>query len=125
MKRSKFTIVFGVLFLLVLSCSSVYVWWINNRDFETTDNAYIKAPTVPITSRVKGIVQKVFVSEHEEVKKGDLLVQLEPKLFMIAVEHAKAEVLVAENRYKSSKTKVKYEGDRFKPLVNKRIYLFC
>ncbi|MED5579426.1 MAG: HlyD family secretion protein [Nitrospinota bacterium] len=120
MKRSKFTIVFGVLFLLVLSCSSVYVWWINNRDFETTDNAYIKAPTVPITSRVKGIVQKVFVSEHEEVKKGDLLVQLEPKLFMISVEHAKAEVLVAENRYKSSKTKVKYEGDRFKPLVNER-----
>lgn len=120
MKRSKFAIIFGILFLLVLCSSSAYIWWTNNRNFETTDNAYIKAPIVPITSRVKGVVQKIFVSEHQEVKKGDLIVQLDPKLFMIAVDHAKAEVIVAQNKFESSKTKVKYEGDRFKPLVNER-----
>ena len=120
MKRSKLTIVVGVVILLVFCCSSFYFWWINNKDFETTDNAYIQAPIVPITSRVKGVVNKIFIVEHQEVKKGDLIVQLDPKLFLIEVEHAEAEVLVAYNKFESSKTKVKYEGDRFKPLVNER-----
>tara|TARA_B100000029_G_C17586556_1_gene961297 strand:- start:332 stop:1552 length:1221 start_codon:yes stop_codon:yes gene_type:complete len=120
MKRSKLTIVLGVLVLFVFCSSSIYFWWLNNKDFETTDNAYIKAPIVPITSRVKGMVQKIYVDEHQEVRRGDLIVQLDPRLFSIAVEHARAEVLVARNKFESSKTKVKYEGDRFKPLVNER-----
>ena len=99
MKRSKLTIVVGVVVLFVFCCSSFYFWWINNKDFETTDNAYIKAPIVPITSRVKGVVHQIFITEHQEVKKGDLILQLDPKLFLIEVEHAEAEVLVAYNKF--------------------------
>ncbi|MGH7294167.1 MAG: efflux RND transporter periplasmic adaptor subunit, partial [Polyangiaceae bacterium] len=45
---------------------------------------------VQITARVAGAVDKVGFVEGQEVKKGDLLVSIEPDRFQIAVDQAKA-----------------------------------
>jgi membrane fusion protein, multidrug efflux system len=46
--------------------------------------------TIEIHSQVDGIMQKVLFTEGQQVKKGDLLAQIDPRLFQAALDQAKA-----------------------------------
>jgi multidrug efflux system membrane fusion protein len=46
--------------------------------------------TIAIHSQVDGIMQEVLFTEGQQVKKGDLLAQIEPRLFQAALDQAKA-----------------------------------
>jgi multidrug efflux system membrane fusion protein len=46
--------------------------------------------TIAITSQVDGIMQEVKFTEGQQVKKGDLLAQIDPRLFQAALDQAKA-----------------------------------
>src|SRR5579871_987967 len=46
--------------------------------------------TIAIHSQVDGIMQEVMFTEGQYVKKGDLLAQIEPRLFQAALDQAKA-----------------------------------
>jgi len=67
-----------------------------------TNDAFIAGHQVYISSRVKGYVDKVHVSSNQVVKKGDLLVELDPKDFETAVALAKATLQAAEAGKKSA-----------------------
>ena len=47
--------------------------------FETTDDAFVAAHVHTITSKVPGMVGQVLVDDHQEVKKGDLLIKLDSR----------------------------------------------
>jgi membrane fusion protein (multidrug efflux system) len=47
--------------------------------FETTDDAFITAHVHTVTAKVSGTVTDVLVEDHQLVKKGDLLVKLDPR----------------------------------------------
>lgn len=61
----------------------------------TTDNAYINAPVVSITSQVSGPVQQLLVQDNHAVHKGDLLLQIDPRPFQIALQQAEANLALA------------------------------
>jgi membrane fusion protein, multidrug efflux system len=56
----------------------------------STDDAYIAADMVGISTDVSGIVQGVDVAENENVAAGQTLYRLDPRQFQIALDHAKA-----------------------------------
>lgn len=58
--------------------------------FESTDDSFVKAHVVGISSRVNGMVVKVFVDENQPVRKGDVLVQLDPRDYEVQVKAAQA-----------------------------------
>ena len=51
------------------------------RGYESTDDAFIAGHVVPISPRVAGHVAEVYVNDNQGVKKGDLLVTLDPNDF--------------------------------------------
>ena len=58
---------------------------------ESTDDAQVAADMVPISARVGGTVVAVPVTDHQLVKKGDLLAQIDPADYEIKVQQATAE----------------------------------
>ena len=44
----------------------------------TTDDAFIDGHIHTIASKIPGTVQDVFVNDNQSVKKGDLLVEIDP-----------------------------------------------
>lgn len=60
--------------------------------FVETENAYLKADKIPLSSQVAGQVQQVMVRENTLVQAGDVIYQLDPQPFTLAFEQAKAQL---------------------------------
>ena len=66
------------------------VYWITGGRVVSIDNAYIRASKEALSTDVSGIVLDVAVKEGQRVKKGDVLLRLDPTPFQIAVVSARA-----------------------------------
>ena len=73
------------------------VWfWLYSRTYESTDDAQVDGHLNGITARIDGDVKAVYVEENQSVKEGDLLVELDPRDYEVAVEQAQAQLLKAQ-----------------------------
>ncbi|KTD60018.1 efflux RND transporter periplasmic adaptor subunit [Legionella shakespearei] len=61
-----------------------------------TENAYVKADKIPISSQVSGVIQETLVRENQNVTKGQLLYRLDQEPFKVAL--AKAESKLSQVR---------------------------
>jgi membrane fusion protein (multidrug efflux system) len=71
--------------------------WTSGRVSQKTDDAYLRADLTPLSTKVAGLVDAVPVSDYQEVRAGDLLVQLRDDDFRAQVQQAEAAVLSAED----------------------------
>lgn len=76
-----------------------YEYWLANRDYETTDDAFIDGRAVTIAPQVSGDVVSLDVSDNEFVKKGQPLVHIDNRQATIDVASAKASLATAEGEY--------------------------
>ena len=65
-------------------------YWISGGRVISIDDAYIRAAKEAISTDVSGIVREVLVHEGQHVKKGDILLKLDPQPFQLAVRGAQA-----------------------------------
>jgi membrane fusion protein, multidrug efflux system len=65
-------------------------WYVTGGQIMSTDDAYLEADKVGISTDVAGIVKDVGVKENEHVTAGQVLYRLDPLQFQIAVDNAKA-----------------------------------
>jgi membrane fusion protein (multidrug efflux system) len=86
--RAKF-LVFGAVILVLLA---VGWYWLDSRNWENTDDAQIDGHIYPISARVAGQVIKVNFDDGQFVHKGDVLVQIDPTDYKVAVERAQADL---------------------------------
>jgi membrane fusion protein, multidrug efflux system len=64
----------------------------------STDNAYVQADIVGVSTDVSGIVQSVEVRDNQKVKQGQVLFRLDPAVYSIALSGAKAQLGVVRNQ---------------------------
>lgn len=83
--------IIGLIVFVVLVGGGYYIWQ-EMQKTESTDDAEIDGDVIAISSRVPGHVLEVLVEDQQLVKKGDVLVKLDPKDFEIAVARAKADL---------------------------------
>ena len=65
-------------------------FWITGGRYVSIDNAYVRAAKEALSTDVAGIVLEVAVREGQRVKKGDVLLRLDPRPFELAVIGARA-----------------------------------
>jgi membrane fusion protein, multidrug efflux system len=65
-------------------------FYVTGGQVVSTDDAYVNAEKVGISTDVSGIVQDVDVVNNEHVTLGQVLYRLDPRQFQIAVDQAKA-----------------------------------
>ena len=65
-------------------------FYITGGQVMSTDDAYVQADRVGISTDVSGIVQDVAVKDNQLVAAGQVLYRLDPRQFQIALDNAKA-----------------------------------
>jgi len=88
-KRGKL-IRWGLFALLPVALLIVGYWYVTGGRIMSTDDAYVEAEKVGVSTDVAGIVKDVEVSENEHVKAGQVLYRLDPQQFQIALDNANA-----------------------------------
>ena len=76
--------------LLPLALIGGAYWYITGGQVMSTDDAYVNAETVGISTDVAGIVQQIDVTENQHVDSGQVLYRLDPRQFQIALDNARA-----------------------------------
>jgi membrane fusion protein, multidrug efflux system len=66
------------------------LWYVLGGAVMSTDDAYVDAEKVGISTDVAGIVQSVEVADNQRVQAGQVLYRLDPRQFQIALDNAKA-----------------------------------
>ena len=73
---------------------------------EETDDAYVTGHLHDVSSRINGVVTDVLVDDNQFVRKGDVLVKLDPTEYQALADAAKADLDVAQSNL-----------DRLQPLI--------
>ena len=90
---------------LVLLIGGTFVWrYYSTR--ESTDDAQIDGNIYPISSRINGHVIAVTVENNDFVKKGTVLVRVDPTDYQVSLERAEADYAVAMARAQASRVGV-------------------
>jgi membrane fusion protein, multidrug efflux system len=91
---------------VVIVALAAFAWWLYARHFEDTDDAQIDGDITAVSPRVAGTVVAVHVVDHQQVKQGDLLFELDPTDLEVAVAQARAAVAQAEAAYQAENPSV-------------------
>jgi len=87
-------IVIAVVVLLLLVAAILF--WLNSRHFESTDDATIDGHISGVAARVAGTVTGVYVDENQFVKEGQVLVDLDPRDYKVALDQARSQLRQAQ-----------------------------
>src|SRR6266404_4677166 len=101
--RRAFVVLGAVLFVFVIIPKIFHAW-----HTVSTDDAYVNSYVTFVAPRVIGQVAHVFVDDNNRVKKGDVLVELDPEPYRVqvaikqaAVDSAQANLVVAQATVRS------------------------
>jgi membrane fusion protein (multidrug efflux system) len=86
-------LILGVVAVLALIGIGLYATLTAGR--EETDDAQVGSDMVPVGTRVAGAVAHVRIQENQRVKKGELLVEIDPADYTARVQQAEGELATA------------------------------
>jgi membrane fusion protein, multidrug efflux system len=70
--------------------------WTGGARFERTADAYMTGDVTPLAAKISGYVSAVPVNDYQQVRKGDLLVEIEPSDYRAQLEQAEANLAAAQ-----------------------------
>lgn len=80
----------GLLALLALAVGGV-LYWLHARHFESTDDAFIDGYISQIAAQVPGRVTRIAFADNQQVKAGQVLVELDPRDYQVRLDQAMAQ----------------------------------
>ena len=76
---------------VVLLVGAIFLvrYWLYARSHESTDDAFIDGHIIQVSPKVSGYVAKIYVTYNQQVKAGDLIVELDARDFEAKLNQAK------------------------------------
>jgi membrane fusion protein (multidrug efflux system) len=96
--------------LPVLAVIGGLVFYLNGGRYVTTDDAYVGAQKVLVTPDISGKIDKIVVREGQHVDAGDVLFEIDPEPFQLAVDQSRAQLDQAKTTYDNLVANVKIYG---------------
>jgi len=90
----KFIILFA---LLVLAAVGVYLW-VHSLNRVSTDDAQVDGHIIPVSSKIYGKIGEVLIDDNQQVKKGQVLVRIDPQDYQVKVDLERAALAVAQSQ---------------------------
>ena len=94
-REHKVAVIIAVLVLLAAIVAGT-IWWLHARHFESSDDAFIDARTVSISTQVAGQIVDVPVTDNQIVQAGDVLATIDGRDYQAALDQASAQVAQAQ-----------------------------
>jgi membrane fusion protein (multidrug efflux system) len=104
-RKSKLFLV-GVAALAVLVVV-VFYYFICVAPYESTDDAFIDGYVTLVSPRVPGQITQLLVKDNQEVKAGDVLVEIDPRDYEAKAAQARADLAAAQSQLNESQAQVK------------------
>jgi membrane fusion protein, multidrug efflux system len=107
--------------IIVVLFATQWDRWVGLSTRQTTDDAYVRADITPLSAKIEGYVRTVGVGDFQQVKVGDLLVEIEEADYRARVAQAEADLLGAQaaiENIKSRKTAQKAQITEAEALVS-------
>ena len=93
-------------FLAVISLIAGIFYYFHSAIYVSTDDAYIEGHSIQISPQVTGAVNKVHFDDNRKVKKGQLLVEIDPTDYEIKYEQALAALEGAKAQKNASEQQI-------------------
>jgi membrane fusion protein (multidrug efflux system) len=100
-QRRRLFAILGVV-LVIAAVGFLLYWLLVGSHYVSTDNAYVGADVAQVTPLVSGAVTDVRVADTQPVKKGDVLVVIDPEDTRVAAEKADAQYEQAVRQVRES-----------------------
>jgi membrane fusion protein (multidrug efflux system) len=93
-----------ILILLLLVAAAVAVpGWRYLSSYEDTDDAQVDGHIIAVSSRINGTIVGVYVVDTQPVRQGQLLADIDPADYVVAIEGARAKLSQAQAQVESAK----------------------
>jgi len=97
---------------LILLAAAVFYYHVCIAPYESTDDAFVDGYVTLISPRVPGQVTRLLVTDNQEVKKDDVLVEIDPRDYEASLAQAKADLAAAQSQSDQSQAQVKVSEAR-------------
>ena len=94
--NKRVLIIVGVLAVVALAAGGRM--WYRSANFVDTENAYITGHVHPVSSRIAGVVTKVYIEDNQVVKAGDVIAELDPADQNVRIEQIEAQIASARQQ---------------------------
>jgi membrane fusion protein, multidrug efflux system len=92
---------------LVILIAVILFYFIFIAPYESTDDAFIDGYVTLISSRVPGQVARLAITDNQEVKEGDVLVEIDPRDYEASLAQAQADLAAANSQLDQAGAQVK------------------
>ncbi len=97
---------FIIVVTLALAAVCIFLYAQPEKLYPHTDNAYVQADIVRIAPRVAGPVVELPVRDNQWVRRGDLLIQIDPEDYRVRLDQAKGQLALAEAQIDQAKASI-------------------
>jgi membrane fusion protein (multidrug efflux system) len=95
----------AIVVVLVIAVIAVFFYWRSTFTVDT-DDAQVDGNLYQVSSRVAGQVTNVYVQEEQQVQKGDVIAEIDPTDYQVALEQAEANLATAKAQYEQASVNV-------------------
>lgn len=95
-KISKKTMILIIGLLIVILAAGLTWWWVHSHRVVSTDDARVKGTIVAVSSKVTGRIEKVLVTDGDQVEVGQVIAILEKQEYEAQVEQAKGNLAAVQ-----------------------------
>jgi membrane fusion protein (multidrug efflux system) len=103
-KRARVMIIAAAVLLIGLTFGVRYFVYASAH--ESTDDAFIEGHVIQISPKVTGHIARVYVTDNQHVKKGDLLAEIDSRDYEARLAQAKATELAAQSKAQAASINV-------------------
>jgi membrane fusion protein, multidrug efflux system len=96
-KKGPSPVALAIFFIVIVALAvGGFFLWGYLSSYETTDDAQVDGHIDSVSSRINGTVTAVHFEDNQQVHAGELLVELDPRDYQVALEQAQAQLLGSE-----------------------------
>jgi membrane fusion protein (multidrug efflux system) len=110
--RSKKPLIILGAVVVVAAIVAFFVWFAHRNEV-STDDAYTDGNVITMAPKISGYVVELFVDDNSRVRKGDLMLRIDPQDFRTAQAAAQSQLALAKAQLKTAETALRIARVQF------------